>query len=263
MAVEERPLEGKVALITGGSRGIGAGITRKLAAWGCAVCVNYVERTRTAQKFAADLEAAGVDVSLHQRDISNPDEIEQLMEEVRSRHGYLDILVHNAAANTFGRLEDTSLRQWEFIQDTNARSTWLLAKQALPLLEGRTGARYITITNSTPHRIIQSAGAFAAAKATMETLTAYLAYEMAPSGVVVNCLRPGLVQTNIFKVRPDFEFAVDHEYAVSPWGERMTTVEDCGDAVAMLCLDEARWIAGQVLTLDGGYRWWCNHRHDS
>lgn len=263
MAVEGRPLEGKVALITGGSRGIGAGITRKLASWGCAVCVNYVDRTRTAQKLAAELEAEGVDIGLYKRDISVPEDIDRLMDDVRSRHGHLDILVHNAAQNTFARLEDTSLGQWEFIQDTNARSTWLLAKQALPLLEGRPGARYITITNSTPHRIIQSTGAFAAAKATMETLTAYLAYELAPSGVVVNCLRPGLVQTGVFKVRPDFEYAVNHEYAVSPWGERMTTVEDCGDVVAMLCLDEARWIAGQVLTLDGGYRWWCNLKQDS
>lgn len=261
VSVDGKPLEGRVALVTGGSRGIGAGITRKLAAWGCKVCINYVDRHGPARRIARELNEQGVEASLHCADISDPAETQRLMDEVADLHGQLNILVHNAAANKFSLLEECSLGQWQFVQDTNARSTWLLAKYALPLMEGREGARYITITNSTPHRIIQSAGAFAAAKASMETLTGYLAYELAPKGIVVNCLRPGLVKTSVFDVRPDFENAVDHEYTISPWGHgRMTTTEDCGDAAAMLCLDEAKWIAGQVITLDGGYRWWCNLR---
>lgn len=261
MAVEGKPLKGKVALVTGGSRGIGAGITRKLASWGCTVCINYVERHVPARQIAAELSDQGVDASLHCADISVPSEIERLIDDIGTRHGRLDILVQNAAANKFSPLESGTLGQWKFVQDTNARSTWLLAKHAVPLMEGRHGARFITITNSTPHRIIQNAGMFAAAKAGLEALTAYLSYELAPFGIVVNCIRPGLVRTGVFKVRPDFEFAVDHERAVSPWGaERTTTVEDCGNAVAMLCLDEAGWIAGEVITLDGGYRWWCNLR---
>jgi len=263
MAIEGQPLKDKIALVTGGSRGIGAAITRKLAAWGCKLCVNYVDRHGPARKIAAELSSKGVEVSLHPADLAVPGEIDRLMDEVRQRHGHLNILVHNAAANKFGCLEKAALGDWEFVQDTNARSTWLLAKTALPLMQGRHGARYITITNSTPHRIIQNAGVFAAAKQTMEVLTGYLAYELAPAGIVVNCLRPGLVRTGVFNVRPDFEFAVEHEYAISPWGgQRMTTVEDCGDAVAMLCLDEAAWIAGQVITLDGGYRLLCNLRNE-
>ncbi|GLQ87936.1 SDR family NAD(P)-dependent oxidoreductase [Dyella flagellata] len=261
MGISSQPLKGRVALVTGGSRGIGAGITRKLASWGCKVCVNYVDRHGPAKKLAKELNAQGGEISLHCADIAIPGEIERLMSEIGALHGQLNILVHNAAANQFSRLEDSSLGQWEFTQDTNARSTWLLAKHALPWMEHREGARYITITNSTPHRIIQSAGVFAAAKSSLEVLTSYLAYEYAPYGIVVNCLRPGLVRTGVFSVRPDFEFAVEHEYAISPWGNnRMTTVEDCGDAVAMLCLDEAKWIAGQLITLDGGYRHWCNLR---
>jgi NAD(P)-dependent dehydrogenase (short-subunit alcohol dehydrogenase family) len=262
MGIQGQPLKGKVALVTGGSRGIGAGISRKLAAWGCKLCINYVDRHGPAKKIAAELASQGVEVSLHPADLSVPSEIERLMDDVGKRHGQLNILVHNAAANKFGPLEKAALHEWEFVQNTNARPTWLLAKAALPLMRGP-GARYILITNSTPHRIIQKAGMFAAAKRTMEVLTSYLAYELAPAGIVVNCLRPGLVRTGIFNVRPDFEIAVEHEHSISPWGpERMTTVEDCGDAVAMLCLDEAAWIAGQVITLDGGYRLWCNLRDD-
>ena len=128
MDTQFQPLKGKIALITGGSRGIGAGITRKLAAWGCAVCINYVDRSGPAGALRKELSAMGVQVSLHQADISQPDEIESLMESVRVLHGGLDILVQNAAATKFAWLEDAALADWQFVQDTNARSTWLLAK---------------------------------------------------------------------------------------------------------------------------------------
>jgi NAD(P)-dependent dehydrogenase (short-subunit alcohol dehydrogenase family) len=124
-------------------------------------------------------------------------------------------------------------------------------------MRDREGARFITITNSTTTRIIPRAGLFAAAKAGLESLTDYLSYELAPYGIVANCVRPGLVQTGVFKVRPDFAHGVAKELAVSPWsGDRMTTPENSADVVALLCLEEASWIAGQTITVDGGYRLW-------
>jgi NAD(P)-dependent dehydrogenase (short-subunit alcohol dehydrogenase family) len=261
MAIEGMPLKGKVALITGGTRGIGGAISRKLASWGCTVCLNYVDRHAAAKKIAAELADSGAQVSLHCADISIAGEIERLMDEVNALHGNLNILVCNAAANKFAPVENVSLGYWAFVQDTNARSTWLLAKHAFPLMEGREGARLITITNTSPHRIIQTSGPFAAAKAKLEILTSYLAYEFAPAGIVANCVRPGLVRTSVFNLRPDFETAFASEQERSPWGNgRVTTLEDCGDAVAMLCLDEAAWISGQLITLDGGYKWWCQLR---
>lgn len=252
-----KPLNGKVALVTGGSRGIGAAITRKLAAWGATLCVNYIDRSGPAKKIAAELEEQGTKVTLHRADLSDPKEIESLIDEISSQHGDLNILVHNAAATKFTTLEQATLEQWQFVQDTNSRSTWLLAKHALPLMSGRAGARFITITNSTTTRIIPRAGLFAAAKAGLEALTGYLSYELAPYGIVANCVRPGLVQTDVFKVRPDFEHGVTHELAITPWPDgRTTTVENSADVVALLCLEEASWIAGQTITVDGGYRLW-------
>ncbi len=257
MNADYRPLTGRVALVTGGSRGIGAGITRKLASWGATVCINYVDRSRPAKALAAELEQQGTHATLHRADLSDPASIERLMDDIGAQHGDLNILVHNAGATAFSTLEDASLDQWQFVQDTNARSTWLLAKHALPLMRERDGARYITITNSTTTRIIQRAGLFAAAKAGMEALTNYLSYELAPYGIVTNCVRPGLVQTAVLDVRPDFEHGVRHERAVSPWQDgQMTTVENTADVVAMLCQPEASWIAGQTITVDGGYRLW-------
>jgi NAD(P)-dependent dehydrogenase (short-subunit alcohol dehydrogenase family) len=257
MVSDYQPLAGKVALVTGGSRGIGAGITRKLAAWGATICINYVDRSGPAKALAAQLEEQGTQVTLHRADLSDPESIERLMDGIGALHDDLHILVHNAGATAFSTLEDATLAQWQFVQDTNSRSTWLLAKHALPLMRERDGARYITITNSTTTRIIQRAGLFAAAKAGMEALTEYLSYELAPYGIVANCVRPGLVQTAVLDVRPDFAHGVRHERAVSPWQDgQTTTVENTADVVAMLCQPEASWIAGQTITVDGGYRLW-------
>jgi NAD(P)-dependent dehydrogenase (short-subunit alcohol dehydrogenase family) len=255
VGVEGQPLKGKVALVTGGSRGIGAAITRKLASWGCTVCVNYVEHERSAKAIAAELDSQGSRVSLNRADISVPDDIEKMMQDIRDQYGDLHILVHNAAATKFSLLEDATLSHWQFVQDTNSRSTWLLAKHAIPLMRARPGARYITITNSAPVKIIPRGGLFAVAKAGLEALTKYLSYELAPYGIVVNCVRPGLVKTGVFKVRPDFDRGMKHELAISPW-DRTTTVQDAADVVAILCLDEASWIVGQIITVDGGFHLW-------
>jgi len=259
VGIESQPLKGKVALVTGGSRGIGAAITRKLASWGCSVCVNYVERDHLAKRIAAELEGQGNRVSLHRADVSVPDDIEAMMQDIRDQYGDLHILVHNAGATKFSLLEDATLSHWQFVQDTNARSTWLLAKHALPLMRARPGARYITITNSASVKIIPRGGLFAVAKAGMETLTKYLSYELAPYGIVVNCVRPGLVKTGVFKVRPEFDRGMKQELAMSPW-KRTTTAQDAADVVAMLCLDEARWIVGQIVTVDGGFHLWGKRR---
>jgi NAD(P)-dependent dehydrogenase (short-subunit alcohol dehydrogenase family) len=251
------PLSGRVALVTGGSRGIGAGITRKLASWGATVCINYVDRAKPAKDLAAELADQGVTASLHRADLADPAAIDRLMAQIREQHGKLNILVQNAGATKFSPLADATLDQWQFVQDTNARATWLLAKAALPLMQGQEEARFITITNSTTTRIIPRAGLFAVAKAGLEALTNYLSYELAPHGIVANCVRPGLVQTGVFNVRPDFEHGVTHELRISPWhGRKMTTVENSAAVVALLCLPEAGWIAGQTITVDGGYRLW-------
>lgn len=259
MSLEGKPLAGRVALVTGGSRGIGAAITRKLASWGCTVCINYVERDGPAKALAAELERNGSPVSLHRFDVSLPTDIEKMMQEISTKFGDLHILVHNAGATKFTLLEDAELNHWQFVQDTNSRSTWLLAKHALPLMRDRPGARYITITNSANVKIIPRAGLFAVAKAGMEALTKYLSYELAPHGIVVNSVRPGLVKTGVFKVRPEFDRGMKHEQSISPW-RRTTTVADAADVVAMLCLDEAGWIVGQIITVDGGFNLWGQRR---
>lgn len=137
MDSQYQPLKGRVALVTGGSRGIGAGITRKLAAWGATLAVNFVDREGPAKELAEELGEQGTEVTLHRADLSEPAEIENLMAEIGEIHQDLHILVQNAAATKFARLAEASLGDWQFVQDTNSRATWLLAKHALPLMRER------------------------------------------------------------------------------------------------------------------------------
>jgi NAD(P)-dependent dehydrogenase (short-subunit alcohol dehydrogenase family) len=248
------PLEGRLALVTGGSRGIGAAITRKLAAWGCTVAINYVERDRPARALAEELNAQGRKTILLKGDVADPAEIRRMFATLREQHAPLDILVHNAASTVFGDLLDVTTAQWDYVLNTNARSTLLLAQQARPLMPR--GARYITITNFTNVRYVARAGLFAAAKAALESLTRYLSVELGQAGIVVNGVRPGVSETAVFALRPDFADKQRQERLDSPWGLRVTEPQDCADVVALLCLPEAEWIRGQIIDVDGGYSLW-------
>jgi len=254
MTIKGEPLAGKVALVTGGSRGIGAGISTKLAQWGCELCINYVQRDRAAHALAETLRAAGATVHLLRGDLAEPDEVERVISAVGDECGHLDILVDNAAIAVFRRLSAATLEHWQFVMDNNARPTLLLAQCARELMAGRDG-RFITISNTMPERYVEGGGLLAAAKAALESLTRYLSVELAKDGIVVNCVRPGLVETDIVKTRPEYEAALATIAKRSPWG-RATTTRDCGDVVAMLCLEEAGWICGQVIDVDGGTGVW-------
>ena len=248
-------LQGRTALVTGGTRGIGKMIARGFLEQGAKVYISgrNPEKAATAAK---ELSALGSCTALAV-DASGASGSKQLAAAYLAREASLDILVHNAGATKFAHFLDATIDQWDFVLNTNARSTWLLAQNALPLMRGRPGARFITITNSMPTKASPRAGLFAVAKSALEMTTQYLSYELAPYGIVTNCVRPGLVQTDVFKVRPDFHGRVEQELEISPWkGGLMTTPENSADVVAMLCLDEASWIAGELITVDGGYRWW-------
>lgn len=248
------PLAGKVALVTGGSRGIGAGIARKLAAWGCELFVNYVQRDSAAEALAQELRANGAVVNLVRADVGDADEVAGLFQTVSDHTDHLDIVVDNAAVAVFRRLCEVTPKHWQFVLDSNARATLLLAQGARALMANR-GARFISITNGMPERFVEKGGLLAAAKAAAEALVRYLAVELAADGVVVSSVRPGLVDTGVVDRRPDLRDALEAQRRASPW-QRVTTVEDCGDVVALLCLPEAGWLSGQIIDVDGGASLW-------
>ena len=255
-----KPLSGKVALVTGGTRGVGAAVTRKLVEWGATVTAGYVDRESSARKLVAELGSA---VQVVCADVTNPDEVSELVTQAATEDR-IDIVVHCAAAAAYGSFSELTKKQWDFTQNTSLTSLRLVALAARPFLANGCDSRLIAVTNTMPHRIIPQASALAVAKAGVETLTSYLAYEFAADNIVVNAVQPGLVPTEVMAVRPDYELTMQQERNASPWPQQHTTSSaDVANVIAALCLPEMSWVAGQVIAVDGGsLGWgWLGNRH--
>ncbi len=256
-----KPLAGRTALVTGGTRGIGAAVSEKLVNWGAHVTAGYVDNARAASALQKQL---GEQLALAEADISTAAGAQELVQQALTDAGALDILIHCAAAASYGNATELTDKQWNFTRATTLDSLRYLAEAATEPLSRSKHGRLIAISNTMPHRIVPGGAALAVAKAGVETLTRYLAYELAPYGVVVNAIQPGLVMTDVLKVRPQYAHTHAQERSASPWpGNRTTTAKDVAHVAAALCLDEMGWMSGQVIPVDGGAsQWgWLGERH--
>ena len=249
----ERPFEGKVALITGSSRGIGRAIAVRLARGGADVIVNYRTREEEARVTAAAVEEAGSRATVVQANMADPADIEVLFAAVRDGPGALDFLVCNAAAGHQGTMLEATVKSWDLAMNVNARSYLLCAQAAFPILKARGGGRIIAITAKiATDRAFPFYGTVAASKAAINTLTAYLAVEFAPHGISVNAISPGLVDTEALAYFRLGSSLFEKARQLTPSG-RPTSVQDIAELAAFLCSDRASQINGQVLEVDGGY----------
>lgn len=248
----ERPFEGKVALVTGSSRGIGRAIAVRLAQGGAQIVVNYRIREEEARATAAEVENAGARATVVRANMADPEDIETLFAVVREGPG-LDFLVCNAAAGSQGTLLEASVKSWDLAMNVNARSYLLCAQAAFPLLKARGGGRIIALTAKiATDRAFPYYGTVAASKAAINTLTAYLAVEFAPHGISVNAISPGLVDTDALRYFREGPELLEKAKHVTPSG-RPTNVQDVAELAAFLCSERAGQINGQVLEIDGGY----------
>lgn len=248
-----RPFAGKVALVTGSSRGIGREIALRLARDGADVVINFRRRDEEARAALAAVEELGARGLLVQANMAEPAEIDRLFATIRDELGALDFLVCNAAAGMQGTMLEATVKAWDLAMNVNARSYLLCAQAAFPLLSARGGGRIIAVTaRIATERAFPYYGTVAASKAAINTITAYLAVELAPYGVSVNAISPGLVDTDALAYfRRGSEF-LERARTLTPTC-RSTTPSDVADLAAFLCSDAARQINGQVLEVDGGY----------
>jgi enoyl-[acyl-carrier protein] reductase III len=239
-------LDGKIAMVTGASRGLGRAVARKLCSSGCHVYLNYAHSEAAAREALEELAPLSGTAVTVKGDMSVPAEVDEVLDEVRERHGRLDVLVHNAA--TFHPMSAVAVDPSAFA-----------AVQALalnPLLHGArrvpelmsSGGRIIVISSNGATRTIPGYVAVGVAKAALESLTRYLAVELAGKGIAVNVVSTALLDKG--EATPNKEM-LGILAARTPAG-RLTTPDDVADAVALLCADEAHWIHGQILTVDGG-----------
>src|SRR3989475_2755499 len=249
--------QGKYALITGSSRGIGRGIALKLAERGARVAVHYFRNQEAAQATLEKIRALGSDGFLVQADICQPDEIRRMFQQVRSEFGSLDIFVNNARteAPTFYEAPmEISLEKWDTAVDSQAKAFLVAVREAAPLMSD--GGRIVAITFAPGGRFgsWQPWVAMGAAKAAMESLVRHFAVALAGRGITVNSISPGWVEDSVLNSLPEaFQDGIRdwHKSGWTPMG-RLGTPADVGNAVALLCSEEANWITGQLIDVDGG-----------
>jgi enoyl-[acyl-carrier protein] reductase III len=244
-------VRGKIALVTGGGRGIGRAIVLELARRGADVVVNYLRNADAAEATAGAARALGVQAVALRGHVGEPEKVEALFATVREQFGALDILVNNAASGVIRPVLELEARHWDWTLDINARGAWLCAKQAVALMAGR-GGRIVNISSLGSGRVLKNYAAVGVSKAALEALTRYLAVELAPFGIVVNAVAGGLVETEALRYFEDREAMLADARERTPAG-RMVTPEDLASAVAFLCGPGAEMIRGQVLVVDGGY----------
>ncbi len=250
----ELPFSGKAVLVTGSGRGIGRAIALHFARNGADVVVNFFRNRAPAEATADEIEKTGRRVLLVKADVGDLEDLSRLFDEVGRFFGGLDFFIHNAASGYNRPALEQKSKGWDWTMNINARPLLFGAQRCVPLMEKRGGGCIVSLSSPGSSRVLQDYVVVGASKAALESLTRYLAVELAPKNIVVNAVAPGIVETEALK---HFDAMGDRSViqktaAATPAG-RLVTAEDVAGVVAFLCTPAAAMIRGQVLIVDGGF----------
>lgn len=238
-------LDGGVALITGGTTGIGLGIARVLAQHGMRLLINGRSESQ-GRKSVQELHDAGADAVFVSADVGTEEGVDRLFDALRETYGALDLLCNNAGIQELAPFAEMPVSVWDQVMQTNVRSAFLCSQHALPFFRARGKGNIVNMSSTSGLQGYATGVAYAASKAAMLMMSNVLALELAPEGIRVNCLCPGGVRTRL--VPAD---AAGHLADRIPIG-RLGEPEDVGDLVAFLASDRAAYINGGVFRIDGG-----------
>ncbi|HGH4620374.1 glucose 1-dehydrogenase [Enterobacter cloacae] len=245
-------LKDKVAIVTGGSSGIGAGIARQLAADGAKVIVNYAANSSNANKVVADIEAAGGQAMAVAADVTRQAEVDALINAAISHFGRLDIVVNNAGIYQFASIEESTEALYRRQFDINVLGPLLVTGAAVPHLAQ--GSSIINISSFVTRVFIPECAIYSGTKGAIDVITGVLSRELGPRGIRVNAVNPGLIETE------GSHSAGAINSAFQTWNESQTPlgrigqVQDVAPIVSFLASDDAAWVTGEVILASGGMR---------
>ncbi|MGB5063175.1 MAG: SDR family oxidoreductase [Candidatus Competibacter sp.] len=243
-----KSLQDKVAIITGASRGIGAGIAKTIAQAGASVVINYTSNRSTADHVVSEIKSLGGNAIPVRADVSNSVEVKALFDAAITHFGKVDILINNAGIAIFKAIQDTSDEEIDRIFAINVKGTFYCLREAATRLSN--GGRIINVSSSVTRLILPTYGAYAATKGAVEQLTRVFAKEVGSRGITVNSISPGPTNTELF-LEGKNEETIQRLAAMSALG-RIGETKDIAKAVLFLASEEAAWVTGQNIGVNGG-----------
>jgi 3-oxoacyl-[acyl-carrier protein] reductase len=248
-----KKLENKVAVITGASKGIGAGIAKSLAAEGASVVVNYASAKEGADKVVADIISNGGKAIAVQGDVSNADDVKRLFAETEKHYGGVDILVNNAGIYKFGGIEEITADEFHRQFNTNVLGL-LLATQGAVSSFGEKGGSVINIGSVVSRITPPGSAIYTATKGAVDSITQVLSKELGPKKIRVNSINPGMIETEGTHtagfIGSPFQEQTEKN---SPLG-RIGQPDDIAPVAVFLASDESRWLTGETILAGGGVR---------
>ena len=244
-------LTGKVAVVTGASKGIGASIAEHFAAEGASVVVNYASSKSGADKVVGNITAKGGKAIAVQADVSKPEDVKRLFVETKNAYGKVDILVNNAGVYAFAPLDEITPEHFHKHFDLNVLGVLLASQEAVKLMNGN-GGSILNISSVVSRVAVPGSAVYSATKAALDSVSRILAQELGPRGIRVNSLNPGLVETEGTAdfMGSDFEKEIK---AKTPLG-RIGKPEDIAKVAVFYASDDSHWINGQEIDINGGAR---------
>ena len=242
-------LTGKVALVTGGCRGIGAAITERLAKAGAHVAAGYNRDQETAEAFAAASRAKGHSVSIHRGNVAEPESCDHFVKEVIEQQDRVDFLVNNAGINVDKTVRNMSVSDWHTVLRVNLSGNFYMVKAVLEHMLERRSGRIVNISSVIGEMGNVGQANYAASKSGQFGFTKSLALELARKGITVNCVAPGFIATDMVESLP--QHVIDAVVSRIPLG-RLGKAEEVARCVQFLLDDGAGYITGAVITVNGG-----------
>jgi 3-oxoacyl-[acyl-carrier protein] reductase len=243
-------LRNRVAVVTGGTRGIGRGIALGLAREGARIALVYRANKAAAQMALRELQAVGADCVAVETNVAEPARAEQLIKTVADRYGRIDVLVNNVGDFRWGTLAESSVEEWKSIFDSNVTTVFYMCRAAIPMMRKGRWGRIINMGAVGAERAFGQAkiSAYAAAKAAVVAMSRSLALEEAKNGITVNVVNPSSIDEKDLTLEEARKLK-DARYPIG----RPPTVDDVAAAVSFFASEEAEYVTGQVVNVSGGW----------